>query len=81
MQQEGYGGLVVQGPLTAALLLDLLYRELPGAQVASFEFRGVRPLLDGESFQLQGRRDGESVKLWACDGSGALAMDAVAQLL
>ena len=79
-QVEGYRGLVVQGPLTATLLLDLLRRELPDAQVASFEFRGVRPLFDGEPLQLQGRRDGSSVKLWALDDSGALAMDARARL-
>ena len=79
-QVEGYSGLVVQGPLTATLLLDLLHRQLPDAQVQSFAFRGVRPLLDDEPIQLQGRRDGSAVKLWALNGSGALAMDAQAQL-
>lgn len=78
--QEGYGGLVVQGPLTATLLLDLLYREMPGAQVVTFSFRGVRPLLDGHSFQLQGRCDERAVRLWALDAAGALAMDARAEL-
>jgi 3-methylfumaryl-CoA hydratase len=78
--EEGYGGLVVQGPLTATLLLDLLYRERPDAQVATFSFRGVRPLLDGHSFQLQGRCDDRAVRLWALDASGALAMDARAEL-
>lgn len=74
--QEGYQGLVVQGPLTAILLLELLYGELPGAGLESFQFRSVRPLLEGQSFQVQGRRDGASVKLWILDASGALAMDA-----
>ena len=78
--QEGYGGLVVQGPLTATLLLDLLYREMPGAQVVTFSFRGIRPLLDRESFQVQGRCDETAVRLWALDASGALAMDARAEL-
>jgi len=78
--EEGYGGLVVQGPLTATLLLDLLYRERPDAQVATFSFRGVRPLLDGHAFQLQGRCDDRAVRLWALDASGALAMDARAEL-
>lgn len=80
VQQEGYAGLVVQGPLTATLLLDLLQRELPGAQPVTFRFRGVRPLLDGAPVQLQGRRDGNAVRLWALDASGALAMDAQAEL-
>lgn len=77
---EGYFGLVVQGPLTAILLLDLLLREMPGVEVKSFEFRGVRPLLDIGSFSLQGRCDRNTVQLWALDSSGALAMTATAQL-
>jgi 3-methylfumaryl-CoA hydratase len=80
VQQEGYAGLVVQGPLTATLLLDLLRRELPDARLAAFRFRGVRPLLDGAPLRLQGRRDDNSVRLWALDASGALAMDAQAEL-
>jgi 3-methylfumaryl-CoA hydratase len=78
---EGYFGLVVQGPLTAILLLDLLRREMPGVEVKSFEFRGVRPLLDIGSFSLQGRCDRNKAQLWALDSSGALAMTATAQLL
>jgi len=80
VQQEGYSGLVVQGPLTATLLLDLLRRELPDARLAAFRFRGIRPLLDGAPLRLQGRRDENSVRLWALDASGALAMDARAEL-
>jgi 3-methylfumaryl-CoA hydratase len=75
ISEEGYSALVVQGPLTATLLLDLLHRNLPKAQVASFEFRAVRPLLENSRITLQGRRDGISVKLWALDDSGALATD------
>ena len=71
---------MVQGPLTATLLLDLLRREVPGARPATFRFRGIRPMLDGAAVQLQGRRDGNSVRLWALDASGALAMDAQAEL-
>ncbi len=56
-REEGYASLVVQGPLTATLLLDLLYRELPGVEVAAFEFRALRPLLEGVPLQLQGRQD------------------------
>lgn len=77
-RQEGYAGLVVQGPLTATLLADLLQREMPGQQLQSFTFRGVRPLLDGQAFELQGRADGDTARLWALDGSGALVMTASA---
>lgn len=77
---EAYPGLVVQGPLTATLLLDAVRRELPDAQLASFEFRGLRPLFEGELMQLQGYCDGGSVELWALDASGAVAMTARAGL-
>ncbi|MEJ2533815.1 MAG: MaoC family dehydratase N-terminal domain-containing protein [Halioglobus sp.] len=80
MNVEGYQGLVVQGPLTATLLLDSLYREWPDAQVKSFSFRGMRPLLDGRQVLLQGRRDDTSATLWALDEGGALAMKANARL-
>lgn len=75
INEEGYAGLVVQGPLTASLLLDLLRRSLPTAQVSSFEFRAVRPLLEGARLTLQGRLDGSAARLWALDADGALAMD------
>ena len=79
-REEGYASLVVQGPLTATLLLDLLDRELPDVAVATFEFRAIRPLLEGLPLRLQGRRDDREVRLWALDASGALAMEAQARL-
>ncbi len=79
-REEGYASLVVQGPLTATLLLDLLHREIPEAEVAAFEFRAIRPLLEGLPLRLQGRRDDGEVRLWALDASGALAMEAQARL-
>jgi 3-methylfumaryl-CoA hydratase len=78
--EEGYPALVVHGPLTATLLLDLLHRELPGAAVSAFEFRALRPLLEGRSLQLQGRQDGKTVSLWTLDAADAVAMEARVQL-
>ena len=71
---EGYPGLVVHAPLVATLLLDLLWRHLPGDAVRQFEFRALRPLFDTSVFRVQGRRDGNSISLWALDSSQALAM-------
>jgi 3-methylfumaryl-CoA hydratase len=51
---EGYPGLIVHGPLIATLLLDLLRRELPQAQVSRFEFRAVRPTFDLHPFSVCG---------------------------
>jgi 3-methylfumaryl-CoA hydratase len=78
--KEGYPGLVVQGPLSATLLLDLLRRQMPDAVLREFDFRAVRPLFDGSNCQLQGRCDGEKVMLWILDESSALTMKAEARL-
>ena len=79
---EGYPGLIVHGPLIATLLLDLLRWQLPDANVARYEFRAVRPLFDIHPFDVCGEpaADGRSVKLWARDHEGWLAMEATAQL-
>jgi 3-methylfumaryl-CoA hydratase len=79
---EGYPGLVVQGPLIATLLLELLHRFLPEEQIRSFTYRAISPLFHIEPFQICGRRGtaaGE-VSLWAQTQTGRLAMSAVATL-
>jgi 3-methylfumaryl-CoA hydratase len=77
-ETEGYPGLVVHGPLIATLLLDLLRRHMPEADVARFEFRAVSPLFDTSSFTLCGKleSDGKTISLWATDATGGLAMTA-----
>ncbi len=79
-QVEGYPGLIVHGPLIATLLLDLLRREAPGAEVAAFRFKAVRPTFDLNPFSVNGVREGHTVRLWAQDHEGWLTMDAVATL-
>ncbi|MCC7327249.1 MAG: MaoC family dehydratase N-terminal domain-containing protein [Burkholderiales bacterium] len=81
-QVEGYPGLVVHGPLMATLLLDLLRRERPDAQLGRYEFRAVRPTFDLHPFFVCGepQPDGTTVRLWAQDHEGFLTMDATAQL-
>ncbi|MCP4212095.1 MAG: acyl-CoA dehydrogenase [Halieaceae bacterium] len=78
--EEGYSSLVVQGPLTATLLLDLLRRQLPTVTLACFEFRAVAPVLEGSDLTLRGRRDGELITLWASDAQGNLTMEARARV-
>jgi 3-methylfumaryl-CoA hydratase len=77
---EGYPGLVVHGPLIATLLLDLVRRELPEANVERFEFRAMRPICDLHPFFVCGepQPDGKTIRLWARDHEGALAMEASA---
>ena len=79
---QRYPGLVVHGPLIATLLADLLRRHLPDAHVSSFSFRAVNPLFDTAPFFVCGRPDddGRTVRLWAKDSDGALAVEATAIL-
>jgi len=76
-ETEGYPGLVVHGPLIATLLLDLLRRHMPQAQLARLEFRAASPLFDTGPFEVNGKPgDGKMVALWASSADGNLAMTA-----
>jgi 3-methylfumaryl-CoA hydratase len=79
---EGYPGLIVHGPLIATLLMDLVRRNAPDADVATFRFRAVRPTFDLNPFRVNGQLqpDGKTIRLWAQDHDGWLTMDAVATL-
>ncbi len=75
---EGYAGLVVHGPLIATLLLDLLRRNRPEAQVARCSFRALSPLFDTAPFTVCGRpENGSTIRLWAKNSTGGLAMEAI----
>ena len=75
-RNEGYGGLVVHGPLIATYLLELLRAQRPEARIATFSYRGVSPLFDTAPFRVVGRPsgDGRSAEVWAETPQGALAM-------
>jgi 3-methylfumaryl-CoA hydratase len=83
VEQEGYKGLVVHGPLLATLLLDLLRRERPKATVIAFSFRAMNPVIDTYPFFTCGRPegdDGKTVKLWIAGRDGTCRMEASAVL-
>lgn len=71
---EGYDGLVVHGPFTAALLADLAVRT--SGPLGSFSFRGTAPLLDTAPFTIHARPDEDGTELWATTPAGGLAMTA-----
>lgn len=76
---EGYPSLIVHGPLTSTLLLELLRREVP-RRLAKYSFRALAPLFDTAPFTVSGRLepDGTAVKLWATGPGGELAMEGTA---
>lgn len=87
MQDEGYPGLVVHGPLTAMLLLQLAEtQEAERARetgrmvrsVTSFSFRGVAPLFDVAPLRLLATRSGDHAVLEAQGPDGGTALKAEA---
>ena len=74
--EEGYRGLVVHGPLTATLLLDLARRELGDNALSKFAFRGLSPAICGEALHLVMRGSGTEIELGAFAGDGRQVMSA-----
>jgi 3-methylfumaryl-CoA hydratase len=77
--EEGYAGLVVQGPLTATLLLDLARREFGEQALSAFSFRGVSPAIAGEELVLTLGTANDQVMLAASTGEGRTVMTALAK--
>ena len=67
---ERYRGLVVHGPLTASLLLQLAAAELGANRLRSFAFRGLSPAIAGEPLHLVMRKGeaGYDLAAFAEDG-------------
>ncbi|WP_445503832.1 FAS1-like dehydratase domain-containing protein [Microvirga sp. G4-2] len=74
---EGYPGLVVHGPLQAALLCNYA-TELRSAPPTRFSFRGLSPLFDDDVFVLHAADDGDRLKLWTARKGGPVCMTAEA---
>jgi 3-methylfumaryl-CoA hydratase len=72
---EGYPGLVVHGPLQAALLVEYAI-ELRGGQAPKrFMHRGVNPLFDGE-LAVNAQPTADGFELWTTNPAGAACMKA-----
>lgn len=68
---EGYPGLVVHGPLLATLMCQVFANANPRARLARLTYRGVRPLIAPEPFQVGGRVTGDGqAELWAANQDG-----------
>jgi 3-methylfumaryl-CoA hydratase len=70
---EGYPGLIVHGPLTATLLVDLVRRNAPERRIRAFSFRGLAPLFAGAKFQVCAGpwQDDGRLELWTQNAAGA----------
>ncbi len=70
---EGYPGLVVHAPLLALLALDAAERRL-GRGPASFEYRAVAPLFEGEAMRIEGRAEETGAQVWVRGEDGRTAL-------
>ena len=75
---ERYRGLVVHGPLTASLLLQLAARELGENRLRHFAFRGLSPAIAGEPLHLVMKKGeaGYDLAAFASDGRQVTAASA-----
>lgn len=80
--EERYRGLVVHGPLTATLLLDLARREFGDNALESFSYRGLSPAICGEALHLVMRGTENEIELaaFAADGRQVTAATATRKL-
>jgi 3-methylfumaryl-CoA hydratase len=74
-QVEGYPGLVVHGPIQASLLLNLAAETLGGVP-RRFRYRGVSPMIAGQTFRVAGQRDGDTFAGVTLDARGGACMTA-----
>ncbi len=75
--EEGYDGLIIHGPLTATLLMDLACRQAPDKRLKTFTFRALSPLTHIHKFSLHVRKTADDAfSVWACNHRGELAMTA-----
>jgi 3-methylfumaryl-CoA hydratase len=79
ISEEGYPGLVVHGPLTAMLLLELVCSNTT-QRIAGFSFRGQAPLFDLAPFRLVATPSEGQVDLQAQGADGTVALIATAEL-
>ncbi len=77
--EERYRGLVVHGPLTATLLLDLARREFGDNALTHFTYRGLSPAICGEALHLVMRRSGNEIEMAAFAADGRQVTAATAQ--
>jgi len=69
---EGYPGLVMNGGLTALLLVETARQHYPD-RIAGYHARAIHPLFVGQSIAFNGRMAGDGAELWACGPQGTLA--------
>ena len=76
--QEGYAGLIVQGPLQATYALELARIIRDGRTPRNFTFRATSPLIEEGRFVLHAIDSGEGLQLWVQGADGRETMSVAA---
>ncbi|RXH40403.1 FAS1-like dehydratase domain-containing protein [Bradyrhizobium zhanjiangense] len=75
---EGYPGLIFQGPLQAALIIEMAAKLRGGKAPKKFTFRGVQPLFEGSEFSINANESGTGLELWTANAEGQPTMKGAA---
>jgi 3-methylfumaryl-CoA hydratase len=70
-EQEGYPALVVNGGLTALMLVETARPHLPGA-ITGYDARALAPLFIGQTITLNTRIAGDVAETWAAAPDGGV---------
>jgi 3-methylfumaryl-CoA hydratase len=76
MQEEGYPGLIVHGPLMGLMMLELARRAQPRRPVAAYEFRALNPVFHTTPFTVCAKPQDDNATgavTWVARNDGALA--------
>lgn len=70
---EGYGGLLVHGPLMGMLMCELARRSVPERRLAAYEFRAMSPVTHVHPFTVAARREADgTLATWIANHEGGL---------
>jgi 3-methylfumaryl-CoA hydratase len=69
---EGYPGLLMNGGLTALMLIETARPHLPGS-IAGYAARALSPIFVGQRVAFNGRLAADGALLWAAGADGGLA--------
>ena len=65
----------MHGPLTALMLLETLAHHYPEAQIKSFEYRALNPVVVSEALTFNGTWNGsKEIVLWVQNEAGVVGM-------
>ncbi|WP_373087777.1 MaoC family dehydratase N-terminal domain-containing protein [Sneathiella sp.] len=80
INEEGYPGLIVHGPLLGTLLMRLAVQKMNSRSLKNFNFRNYNPIFDTRPFTITGKADSEDrCTVWVKGPDGELAVSATAE--